>query len=249
MYCARCGAENPDGAQICSSCSAVLSAATPQGPAVPVKTSGLAIASLVLGILSPFTCFLTALPGIILGIVALVKIQTSAGQLKGTGWAVAGIAIPPAVLPIAACLAAMLMPALARTRCVARRIACGNNMRGVAMAMVVYADEHDGMLPTPSRWCDLLVNKNKVDKKTLKCPGAKRGPCSYAMNKNVLEFGADSPGDVVLLFETSPGWNQSGGPELLTTENHERQGCNVVFVDSHVEFVRAEKLKLLRWKP
>jgi len=87
------------------------------------------------------------------------------------------------------------------------------------------------------------------------------------------------PGDVVLLFETNFGktpigrdgtisdrdynkvlrisdpnrevyklrWNQFGGPEILTVENH--KGCNVLFNDFHVEFVKTEKLKDLKWKP
>jgi hypothetical protein len=52
---------------------------------------------------------------------------------------------------------------------------------------------------------------------------------------------------MVLLFETPPGWNQSGGPEILTTENHMRDGCNIVFVDAHTRFVRQKDLEDLRW--
>ena len=42
-------------------------------------------------------------------------------------------------------------------------------------------------------------------------------------------------------------WNQVGGPELLTTENHKGEGCNVLFNDWHVEFVKAERLGELKW--
>ncbi|MHC4239313.1 MAG: hypothetical protein ACYSUC_06100, partial [Planctomycetota bacterium] len=42
-------------------------------------------------------------------------------------------------------------------------------------------------------------------------------------------------------------WNQNGGPEILTTENHDGEGCNVAFVDTHVEFVRAEEFGNLKW--
>lgn len=52
---------------------------------------------------------------------------------------------------------------------------------------------------------------------------------------------------LVLLFETKSGWNQSGGPELLTTENHEGKGCNVLFNDGRVKFVRPEQLGELIW--
>jgi hypothetical protein len=64
------------------------------GPAKggPPWTSGMAIASLVLGICS-FLClgFLTGIPAIILGALGLVKIEQSRGDLKGKGMAIAGI--------------------------------------------------------------------------------------------------------------------------------------------------------------
>jgi len=100
MYCPKCGTENPDDAQVCRSCSWVLTSTPTQAPALGVKTSGLAIAALVLGILSFFTCGITAIPAIILGIVGLVKIRKSGGRLKGNGFAIAGIAVPAASLAL-----------------------------------------------------------------------------------------------------------------------------------------------------
>jgi prepilin-type processing-associated H-X9-DG protein len=54
--------------------------------------------------------------------------------------------------------------------------------------------------------------------------------------------------DVVLLFESTAGWNQVGGPELLTTRHHEGKGCNVLFVDYHAEFVKGEEIPRLKWE-
>jgi prepilin-type processing-associated H-X9-DG protein len=77
-----------------------------------------------------------------------------------------------------------------------------------------------------------------------------RGPCNYAINKNVEELGTSSPPDMVLLFETNrPGWCQDGGPEILTTNHHNGEGCNILFVDGHVEFVRTKDLNRLKWTP
>ncbi len=42
-------------------------------------------------------------------------------------------------------------------------------------------------------------------------------------------------------------WNQFGGPDMLTTENHKGEGCNVVFGDWHVEYVKAERIGELKW--
>ena len=61
----------------------------PEGP----KTSGLAVASLICGIAGLCTCGVGGLVGLVLGIVALVKIGQSQGQMGGQGLAIAGILV------------------------------------------------------------------------------------------------------------------------------------------------------------
>jgi len=250
MYCPRCGKENPDNAQVCSNCNSLLPAMFAVAPAGVAKTSGLAIASFVLGILSFCTFFIPAIPAIILGIVGLVKIGRSGGKLKGNGFAVAGIVVPVVasvfVLPM---VVGISLPAFVRARHQAQRVMCATNMRDLGKAMLIYANDYNDKFPTSSKWCDLLIEHAALDKMAFGCRGATEGPCNYAMNKNVSELGTSAPPDMVLLFETHPGWNQAGGPEILTTENHRDEGCNVLFVDSHVEFVKMQELDRLRWKP
>lgn len=68
----------------------------------------------------------------------------------------------------------------------------------------------------------------------------------YAMNPNCRE---DSPKDMVFLFESKPGWNQHGGPELFTFDNHDPRGGLVLLNDGTVKFIRTEEeVKQLRWK-
>ncbi len=43
-------------------------------------------------------------------------------------------------------------------------------------------------------------------------------------------------------------WNQFGGPEILTTENHKGKGCNVLFNNGHVEFVKTDRVGELKWE-
>src|SRR4051812_5567526 len=57
------------------------------------KTNGLAIASLVTGILGAIFCFIVAIVGIVLGIVALNQIKNSNGMQTGRGLAIAGIVV------------------------------------------------------------------------------------------------------------------------------------------------------------
>ena len=257
MYCPKCGTQNPENATLCSSCSWLLAGTSVQAPHPNARTSGLAIAAFVLGILSFFTCLVTTIPAIILGIVAMARINSSRGALKGTGMAIAGIAIPVACLPLIGM--SILMPALAKTKVFAQRKVCTSNMRALGIAMALYADDFDDKYPDPSKWCDLLIQNTNIDRKMFICKSSPTGPCSYAMNENIVKLGSLAPPDMVLLFETSPGWNQSGGPEILTTDNHSRKscarrrgcsirnGCNILFNDNRVKFVRAADIPKLRW--
>jgi prepilin-type processing-associated H-X9-DG protein len=239
MYCPKCGRENVEGAQLCDVCGFAL-ASIPM-----IKTSGLAITSLILGILSFFTFFITAIPAIIFGIIALVKINKSEGRLKGNGLAIAGIIIPAAVLPI---ILAILMPALSKAREGAKTVVCMSQMRQLGVAMQIYAYDHTTAFPTPAKWCDQIKPylKQSADK-VMRCPEVKDARCTYAMNPNVEKLGVKSPPDMVLLFESKSGWNQYGGPELLATENHRGRGCTILFCDGQVRFVNKKDIPTLKW--
>jgi hypothetical protein len=94
----------------------------------------------------------------------------------------------------------------------------------------------------------LLTEKENVDSKKFKCAGdGSQWRSSYAMNANIESFGSNAPDDMVLLFETKGGWNQSGGAEIMSTNNHKEEGCNVLFNDGTVEFIKTQDLKNLRW--
>jgi hypothetical protein len=79
-----------------------------------------------------------------------------------------------------------------------------------------------------------------------RCPAVRDGKCHYAMNPNCT---AKSPPDTVFLFETKAGWNQHGGPELFTFDNHNPRGGLICLNNGTVKFIRTEEeLKQLRWK-
>jgi len=127
---------------------------------------------------------------------------------------------------------------------------CGHNLSGLGKALYLYRNDYDGHYPTADKWCDLLVMNYEVKLESLLCKGsdAKIGESSYALNKNIAgKNSSEIPQDTVLLFETKGGWNQVGGPELLTTENHKGEGCNVLFGGLHVEFVKVERIAELKW--
>jgi hypothetical protein len=144
MICPKCGKENPDDAQLCSSCSSALVQPSARAGHPVVKTSGLAIAAFVLGLASPFTLGITAIPAVILGIISLVQIEKSGGRLTGTAFAIVGIAVPAVVCVL---IIGILLPALARTRSVAYRMTCGTNLSGLGKAMLIYANDYEDEFP------------------------------------------------------------------------------------------------------
>jgi|WetSurMetagenome_2_1015567.scaffolds.fasta_scaffold323841_2 prepilin-type processing-associated H-X9-DG protein len=125
---------------------------------------------------------------------------------------------------------------------------CGTNMNGLGKALLFYVNDYD-QYPTPEKWCDLLMEQYDVTATRFRCPGVKKGPCNYALNKYIFELGSTTDPNIVVLFEIQPGWNQVGGHEILTPKNHKGKGCNICFLDSHVEFVETKDIGKLKWKP
>jgi prepilin-type processing-associated H-X9-DG protein len=229
--------------------------------ASPAKTSNLAIASLIMGLTSLVICVLwpiLALPAIFCGVAALVKISRSNGSMKGNAFAIAGIVTPIVMLFFMPFILAILMPALSKTKHIAHRTVCATNLKTLSLAMIVYANDNENRLPFSDNWCDVLIQEADVSPKSFLCLGddAVEGQSSYALNRNAAEtLFRNLPPNMVLLFETSDGqtagrhWNLVGGPESITTEHHKGDGCNVAFVDGHIEFVRADRIHTLRWTP
>lgn len=247
MLCTKCRLEIADGSNFCPYCGGQISQTFGPVQTDSVKTSGLAVAALVLGILSFFSCGLLILPALICGIIAAVKISSSQGRLKGMGMAITAIALPAVAIPVIALLMAILMPALAQVRILAQKMMCGTNLKAIGNAMVFYADENNGQFPTSSQWCDLLIKYTDVNEAQFICVSAGEGQCHYSMNINAEKLGSSAPPNMVLVFESDAGWNQAGGPELLAADHHQDEGVNILFVDGTVEFVEKNDLPKLVW--
>lgn len=257
MYCSKCGIENLDGSTQCTNCGSDLMnvplepvAGGQAAPAMVVepKTCGLAIASLVMGILSLFCSFFMAIPAIICGIIALVKISKSNGQLKGSGLAIAGIAVPAVLsLVVIPLMLAILMPALSKVKVQAQRVVCATQLKTISIGMVSYMDEYDGQYPAPDQWCDLLIENEDIIPKGFCCPLDPEGSFSYAVNENLYTIvpGMVDRSQFVFLFEGNLGRNGVGGPEDLVLRHEE--GCNIAFADGHVEYVPADRIADLHW--
>ena len=127
-----------------------------------------------------------------------------------------------------------------------QEVLCQSHLSDISLPMLIYANEHKDQYPTANKWCDILINAG-VSPKILKCPSDKKGPSSFALNPNANLY---SPDNVVLIFETSPGWNQHGGAELLTYKNHKRkgkEGANIIFNNRSIRFIKKKDFGKLNW--
>jgi prepilin-type processing-associated H-X9-DG protein len=128
-----------------------------QGPAAPPMptTDGLAIASLVLGVLA-FVCLgpVFSIPGVILGHMARSRIRQSGGRIGGGGMAMAGLVLGYSnillVLVVAVLmLAAMFLPAVSRANEASDRARCQNNLKQFGLVLKMYANESKGQAFPP----------------------------------------------------------------------------------------------------
>lgn len=144
------------------------------------------------------------------------------------------------------------------------RVRCAANLRDLWHRFRLYhkaekerlkdsSNKSEVVYPTPTKWCDAMVRAYQsigmLEKNIMRphmCPGVREGKGHYGMNPHCEP---DSPADTVLLFETKAGWNQHGGPELFTFNNHDPHGGCVLLNDGTVKFIRTkEELQQLRWK-
>jgi len=142
-------------------------------------------------------------------------------------------------------LIAILTPSCRQSRIMQKKIECKSNLRQLLFSQLLYQNDKE-LWPAKNHWCD-LIKRHVEEKGIFECPADKTGPCSYAMNENIPADVNELPDDLVLLFESSPGWNQVGGPDDVVTGRHDRPGANIAFADGHVEFVDAEDIPNLRW--
>lgn len=121
----------------------------PPGAAGAKKSSGLATAALVLGIIG-LCLWPLGLVGLVLGIVALVQMGKDP-TLGGRGMAIAGIVLPLVAIPIMGIMAAIAIPNFIRFQARAKQAECRSNLKAVYVAEKAYYAENNGYVISPEK--------------------------------------------------------------------------------------------------
>ena len=161
MFCGSCGASSAETSQFCPSCGQPLNppAPPPVTPGWPAaaqqslapKTSGKAIASLVLGLF--FWTFPAAIAAVVFGHISRGEIRRSGGKLKGDGLALAGLILGYiGVAAIAAILviAAFMIPNLTRGKIAGNEVSAVASIRAINEAEVIYSSSNPDAGFTPN---------------------------------------------------------------------------------------------------
>lgn len=194
------------------------------------KRQGLAIASLVLGLIS-IMCFgiIAGVPAIILGHLAYSKARKAPDQYAGSNFAIAGFVMGYASILttvfLTAVLAGMLLPALAKAKAKAQSIKCVNNLKQVGLAFRIWAQDHQDRFPFNPPAQDKAAGAEKetsddpvlvfqalanelVNPSILVCPAdSSKSPAS--------NFASLHAGNVSYDLETGAGVTPANGQEVL----------------------------------
>jgi prepilin-type processing-associated H-X9-DG protein len=163
--------------------------------------------SLVLGLAS-IGClgFLTGIPAVVCGHMALARIRHAAGAMGGRGLALAGTALGytgiALWLVIATAVAALLLPGISQARAKAQQVACLNQVKQLALGCLMYGQDYDTYLP--QNWDQVRpYMPSDPDPGPLRCPAAPpEEVCSYGLVAEGRLDEVQEPSRIVMIRET-----------------------------------------------
>lgn len=121
----------------------------------------------------------------------------------------------------------------------ARQQQCLSSLKQLMLGMLMYAQDHDNVLPDAATWMDELMPYLKNDQ-LFYCPSAPHLKYGYAMNaalskRNTAEIA--EPWQVAVIFDSDLGTrNACGGPDAVANPPRHNGGNNYAYADGHVKW-------------
>jgi prepilin-type processing-associated H-X9-DG protein len=196
--------------------------------------SGMAVASMVMGISSVICCgFFLGIPAIIFSSISLHKIGKGIHSNAGKGYAIAGLVtgiVGTLNIAMIAILAGMMLPALSQTREKARRISCASDLKQIGLAIRMYSMDNKEQFPDKNgaRGLEMLRSGKYLENvKIYTCPSSHS---KVNDGKPLTEENVD--------YVYVGGYNESSSPDTPIAydkpKNHIKYG-NILFADGHVQ--------------
>ncbi len=188
---------------------------SPTPPAA--RQTGLAVATLVLGIIGLVACLPAGIIAIVTGIIALVRIGNQPQRYGGQGMAIAGLVCGCASIITTALLASILVSSLARARELSKRIVCATNMEAIGVAMGQYAADNNfqGQIGL-----DELIHGGYLTRDQTICPASGLDLSNYIVARRPAQ---ERPAnETILVYEP--------------LSNHGGEGGVFLYGDGHVMF-------------
>lgn len=133
---------------------------------------------------------------------------------------------------------------------------CKENLRALAMGMLMYQQDYDGKMPIADRWCD-GVQAYVPNMTVFTCP-ADDGEYSYAMNyklSRLHEAKIEFASSTITLFESEPsrknawdGKEAFPGTSIADPPRHKGHN-NFAWADGHVSSLLPEEVKADQYRP
>jgi hypothetical protein len=237
MYCQKCGADNLENAAICQSCGGVFVYSK------PIKTSGMAITSMILSI-SSFAFLgvfgIVWIIALVFGIIALNRINKSGGQIKGKGFAITGIAVSAAGLAfLLTVIGVMLLINSATTLSIHKKMKMQEENKRPDIAGVVSVVYNNA---DPNSGCSLPLFTDEELKGDLPISG--KLECKSQDNNPVViqwEFVGENENQEVYSFDITTSVNENKTTEIVKTVDFNGED-EVVYKDSTMKiYLKGEK--------
>jgi len=168
------------------------------------------------------------------------------------------------VIAIIALLMGILMPALQRVKKQAKCVVCKNNMKQIGMAANLYAEDYDLFVPRSAKEQTLCYVVNGwPDEDATRTWQSKLTECEQASTTIYLADNEDGPWRTIIKMATDRDltrcdvWTETHLPDSdnqditdgrRVARARHRDGCNVLFLDWHVEWMAAEEMTVDMWR-